>query len=52
VKSYGTAGNTLRLWHYVRMDGGGSVHSQLNPSFGLPRRVNVSVDSTTQCIIE
>ena len=45
VKSYGTAGNTLRLWHYVRRDGGGSVHSQLNPSFGLPRRVNVSKSS-------
>ena len=28
VKSYGTAGNTLRLWHHVRSDGGGSLHNR------------------------
>ena len=36
VKSYGTTGNTLRLWHYVRRDGGCSVYNRLNISFGIP----------------
>src|SRR6516165_1834203 len=48
VKSYETTGNTLRLWHYVRRDGGGSVHNRLNIYFGIPRRVNVSKSSVSQ----
>ena len=48
VKSYGTAGNTLRLWH----SGMAAGHNQLNLSFGLPRRVNVSKSSVRKPLDE
>ena len=49
---YRTTGNTLKLWHYVRRDGGGSLHSRPKHPFGIARRVNVSKSSVRKPLDE